>query len=74
MESKAHGGANGDHERDDEEIANRVGDDSSGQNRRSRNREGAEAVDHAARQVFGDRDAGLRAPKPIASTNRPGSR
>ncbi len=59
MEAEADGGPDRDHQPDDEQVPDGVGGDPAGEDRRRCHGQGAEPVDHAAGEVFGDGDTGL---------------
>ena len=57
-------GADGDHQPDDEQVAQGVGGDPPGQHRAAGDGQGPEPVDHAGGQVFGDGHPGLGGAEP----------
>ena len=66
--------ADDDHEPDDEHVAHEVGQRATGEHGRARHRHRAEAVDHAALEVFGEPDGGLVARNDTDCTQIPGRR
>jgi hypothetical protein len=59
VEPEADGGSHPGHERDEEDVTERVGADTSGEAGRAGHRQCPEPVDHSCREVAGDGNAGL---------------